>query len=293
MKDRGEQVSPDTHRHMLDALPYGVLLADPFDNRTIYLNPALLDMVRTPTPARFEDINYRTYLPAYQPWQALARAELAAKEGGHWFTRQVRRSDGTLFVAQCMIQPFPPAGERVMMFVLRDLSDPRQDSGFQEQLLQALLYMDGPEFYDSLAARMADAIGVAKLGICRMVVPGQVHTLAFRVDGEAGENFSYELAGAPCEDLAKQSAFSIPRDLMDRYGDHDFFVERPMQSYAGVALADPEGSRIGHIFALDDDPLIEHEQALRLMVSAAPLIASQMHKDIAAERAMVMETQLA
>ena len=128
----GERVSPDTYRHILDALPYGVLLADPYENRTVYLNAPLQRMGAHDTGAATRG-RQLPHLPAHIPAVAGtrtrgARAEIAAKEGGHWFTREVRRSDGTVFVAQCLIQPFPLAGERVMMFVLRDLSDPNQDA---------------------------------------------------------------------------------------------------------------------------------------------------------------------
>ena len=156
----GERVSPDTYRHILDALPYGVLLADPYENSTVYLNAPLQRMVRTTPAQRLEDVNYRTFLPTYQPWQALARAEIAAKEGGHWFTREVRRSDGTLFVTQCLIQPFPLAGERVMMFVLRDLSDPNQDAELRCRYRNATSCQD-------LRPILLDGVRWTRPGSCR------------------------------------------------------------------------------------------------------------------------------
>ena len=103
----GERVSPDTYRHVLDALPYGVLLSDPYENRTVYLNAPLQRMVRTTPAQRLEDVNYRTFLPTYQPWQALARAEHA---------RRLRpRKAGTGSRAKCA-GPTAPCSSRSASF---------------------------------------------------------------------------------------------------------------------------------------------------------------------------------
>ena len=113
------------------------------------------------------------------------------------------------------------------------------------------------DLYRQLAAYLATILGVdgAFIATFDPARPGQLRVLAFFLDGSIRENFSYALAGTPCEIVIEQGSHIFPSRLHELFpGDGDFSRLR-MESLAGHALTDTNGRPVGLLVIFSRRPL--------------------------------------
>ena len=130
----------------------------------------------------------------------------------------------------------------------------------EEALTSAALAVstsEGETLYRGLARYLATILGVDAAFIAT-VDPAdsrQLRMLAFHLDGETRENFSYEQTGTPCEIVVGHGFRFFPARLRDLFpGDLDF-VKLGLDSYAGHPLNDSHGGRLGVIAVASRRPL--------------------------------------
>jgi PAS domain S-box-containing protein len=78
--------------------------------------------------------------------------------------------------------------------------------------------------------------------------------LAFYLDGDVRENFSYPLAGTPCETVVGQQFRLYPSRLVELFPLDDAFRKLGLECYAGQPLADPHGNPLGLIAVVSRRP---------------------------------------
>ncbi len=99
---------------------------------------------------------------------------------------------------------------------------------------------------------------------------GRVRTLAVCRDGEIGENYEYDLAGSPCAQIYVDGVVVVPSDVAEAFPDFAMLQELGAEAFAGIALEDTDGERIGHVSILHDRPLHAniHEHSLFRVLAA-------------------------
>lgn len=106
----------------------------------------------------------------------------------------------------------------------------------------------GQEFFCSLVRNLNIATGVANAFIAEFANdPTRVRTLAFWKHGEFIENREWELAGTPCEDVARGKLCHYPSGAWKQFPKE----EKEVESYLGVPLQDSEGNILGHLALFD------------------------------------------
>ena len=88
------------------------------------------------------------------------------------------------------------------------------------------------------------------------------------------------------------SRHAVARGVIEQFPDDDDLVKLNAEAYVGVLLTGPDGTPLGHLFGVHDEPLANHESTLEVMQTYAPLVASQMNRLILSERTEAMEEQL-
>lgn len=134
-----------------------------------------------------------------------------------------------------------------------------------EKLLAGLLKSVGGDkqlnFFQSLAVELSKALDVSYVLIGLINSDHRsVTTIAVSGNGKTLENFSYDLLGTPCQDVADQGVCIHPRSVQELYPLDHLLVQMGIESYFGVPLLDHQQTTIGLLVALDCKPLPDHKR---------------------------------
>ena len=144
----------------------------------------------------------------------------------------------------------------------------------------------GAAFFEDLVRNMAEAVD-ADASFLAQLLPGSLvnaRTLVAMVDGTTIENFTYELAGTPCENLLDDNICVIPDKLKERYsGSADFGALVP-RSYVGLRLVSSTGRPVGLLFVLFAKPLKHFDFIVSTLQIFAARAASELERQVADAR---------
>jgi len=119
--------------------------------------------------------------------------------------------------------------------------------------------------------------------------PGQLRMLAFHLDGETRENFSYPQLGTPCETVIGHGYRFYPTRLRELFPSDLDFGKLRVESYAGHPLDDSTGRPLG-LIAVVSRRRLEHptfvESVMRIF---AVRVTSELERLAAAESAQASQ----
>jgi len=169
------------------------------------------------------------------------------------------RDDGSHFSIR--IQAFPlfaddgqPAG---FIEVIEDITERKRIERALQMIVEGSSAAVGPQFFRSLVKSLSLALGFkyAFIGELTSKQPASVQTLAVWADNDFPDNFEYNLAGTPCENVvAKEMCFHtnnaakhFPRDVL--------LKEWTVESYFGVPLFDAFDKPLGLLAVMHNEPV--------------------------------------
>jgi PAS domain S-box-containing protein len=152
---------------------------------------------------------------------------------------------------------------------------------------------EGENFLGAVARSLRAGLGHRWAGVCRLLPGGRAETLAW-VDGDQIlDNFAYDLAGTPCEDVICGAAFlAIRSGVAERYPTDKFLRDNRAEAYVGEVVRDGRGRIIGHVFAFDPQP----DPKLPMKQDVVGLIAARVGYELErreAERALTAAKETA
>jgi uncharacterized membrane protein YgcG len=114
----------------------------------------------------------------------------------------------------------------------------------------------GAAFFPSLVEHLAMAMGVGYAFVAefdreRM----RARTLAYWGDRSIRDNFEFDLAGTPCEEVIRSGLCHHPRGVREKFPGDPGLAVMGIESYLGVPLLDVEGRVLGHLAVFDPRPL--------------------------------------
>ena len=124
-------------------------------------------------------------------------------------------------------------------------------------IVEGIASQVGEEFFRSCARYLAESLGVKYGLIVKFIFDenprGQV--LAFWAGDDFGPNFEYELAGTPCGVVVETGLKVYKDNIQARFPKDLDLVELGAESYLGIAIHDSRGTILGHLAAMDTQPL--------------------------------------
>ena len=87
--------------------------------------------------------------------------------------------------------------------------------------------------------------------------PQDLQMLAFLLDGEVRENFSYPMRGTPCETVFSQQYRLYPERLRELFPQDEDFLRMGLECYAGYPLTAANGRPLGLIAAISRRPFAD------------------------------------
>ena len=139
---------------------------------------------------------------------------------------------------------FDAAGEAYAVCgVATDISDRKRLEEALSSAALAVSQSEGEALYRELARYLATTLDVDAVFIATRdeAAPALMNVRAFHLDGETIENFSYDLAGTPCEVVLENGFQHYPCRLSDLFPLDTDFARLGFQGYAGYPLVDARG----------------------------------------------------
>ncbi|MBD2004635.1 MHYT domain-containing protein [Funiculus sociatus] len=137
-----------------------------------------------------------------------------------------------------------------------DISDRKHTEEALQLIVEGTASATGNEFFHTCVRYLAEVLGVRYALVSKFAndAKTRVRTLAFW-KGEDGENFEYDLAGTPCENVLQGTSHFYPSEVQKLFPDFGDLVELNAQSYWGIPLLDSAGNVIGNLGVLDVQPM--------------------------------------
>jgi PAS domain S-box-containing protein len=148
------------------------------------------------------------------------------------------------------------------------------------EIAQGISAATGQAFFRALVKSLAEALEVDHVFLGELLSAGRqrVHTLAVHAGGRAAENFAYDLAGTPCENVLDRAVCVYPAGVCKKFPGDVLLRKLGVESYAGVPLFDPPRRCLGLLAVMHTGPLPKPdrvETALRLF---APRAAAELER---------------
>lgn len=150
----------------------------------------------------------------------------------------------------------------------------------------------GNRFYETLALDMTETLG-ASAGVVGKIARGDetVNSLSYVLDGKVMENFTYSLAGTPCEQVESGDVCIFGDRIQELFPEDHILVELGAESYAGIALLDNENRRCGIISVIFKKPIKDPSLVISILKIFGERAAAEMEREHA-ENLLVKQASL-
>jgi len=160
------------------------------------------------------------------------------------------------------------------------IRDSELDAGTLRAIVEGTSAEVGEEFFDQLVKHLAQAMGTKAAWVTEWLPDvRRLRAFSFWVgDGYFGD-YEYEVPGTPCEAVVDNlELIHVPARLLELYpGDPDL-APLGAVSYMGAPLLDLDGSLLGHVAVLHDQPLPESERARAIFRIFAGRAAAELRR---------------
>lgn len=135
---------------------------------------------------------------------------------------------------------------------------PRKTGELIRTLFEATAHATGDEFFRVLVSQLATALEARFAFVAELLDGGKnARTLAFWADGQFVDNMHYAVAGTVCETVIEGEIVQINENLHTLYPADEELLGVRLESYLGIPLKGRSGEILGHVVAMDSNPMIE------------------------------------
>lgn len=150
---------------------------------------------------------------------------------------------------------------RKMIGINFDISDRKHQEQALRLIVEGTAGKIGDSFFKSCVQYIAQVLEVRYALIARFVDSEKLsaQTLAFWAGDEFGDNFIYNLVGAPCENVYTKGDLCLYQNSVQSLFPKDAdLVMLQAESYAGLPIINAAGERLGLLAVLDTKPMVKN-----------------------------------
>ncbi|HEY9853815.1 MAG TPA: PAS domain S-box protein [Leptolyngbyaceae cyanobacterium] len=140
-----------------------------------------------------------------------------------------------------------------------DISDRKRQEQALLLIVEGTAAKTGEEFFKSCVQYLAQVLQVRYASIAEFVDAEKsiAKTLAFWAGDDFADNFTYNLAGTPCKNVASNIEVCRYENSVQRlFPEDDYLVDLQAESYAGLSIIDADGNHLGLLAVLDTKPMV-------------------------------------
>ena len=149
-----------------------------------------------------------------------------------------------------------PYGENLCCAVARDVTEQKRIEDTLRNLATRISSANGEVFFQSLVLSLAEALDTEYAFVGEMIASQhRIRTVAVCIDGAIAQNFDYDLAGSPCEQVIRQGMCIYPDQVQQQFPQDGWLTEIEAESYLGIPLVNSSGQTFGILAVLSRKPL--------------------------------------
>ncbi|HEY9763571.1 MAG TPA: PAS domain S-box protein [Trichocoleus sp.] len=153
-----------------------------------------------------------------------------------------------------------------------DFTERKQREDALRLIVEGTAAATGAEFFRTCVSYLAQVLQVRYAFIAEMQDAAHARTLAYWADGATAENFDYAIAGTPCAHMVPGEIVCHPHQVKTLFPHSPRLQILEAESYLGTPLIDADGTMLGHLVVLDDQPMQKdpgREAILRIFAARA------------------------
>lgn len=146
-------------------------------------------------------------------------------------------------------------------------------------LLRCGLPGTGEDFFESLARYLAETLNMPGVKIGRFENDyTTLRTVAFFHKSRFEPNVCFHLRNTPYGELVQQGTCIYPDGVQQLFPDDPMLAKFQVVSFAGMALLDSKGNRMGILALVGDKPLVDTSKVESLLKLVAPRVSSELER---------------
>ncbi len=159
-------------------------------------------------------------------------------------------------------------------------------------IVEGVYQAKGVNFFQSLVKYISQSLDIEYIIIGKLINNNKIKTIANYANGQILDNFEYDLANTPSEQVIKNKTFCLYKQNLQKLFPHSLVTKKlKSESYLGIPLLDSEGKVLGVIVALGIKPLENIELKKEIMEIFATRISSELER-INIQKSLQDKTQL-
>jgi PAS domain S-box-containing protein len=126
----------------------------------------------------------------------------------------------------------------------------------------------GKDFFNTITVKLAEWLKIECVIIGKIIDDNKIVTSPMYLDGEINYEFTYDLAGTPCDIAIRKEYCFYPERITSLFPSDKDLVDIKAEGYVGVALFDKSGEIIGILCGISRQKLVlppKAEEILRLI----------------------------
>lgn len=141
-------------------------------------------------------------------------------------------------------------GNQVILGVVTDITERKLAENTYKMLVESMGKKIGEELFDAVTNALCDWADLDCAIVGELTDGGRVQALGMHMGGEAVHDFSYDLAGTPCENVTEQGLCEYPEGIVQLFPEDKILEEMGAEGYIGTPLRDRAGKVVGILCAL-------------------------------------------
>ncbi|MBD1388027.1 HAMP domain-containing histidine kinase [Neiella sp. HB171785] len=146
-------------------------------------------------------------------------------------------------------------------------------------IIEKLQASYGEAFFNTMTLQLHQVIDADYTFIARLSRASKsARTISLVAHGEVVDNFEYELADTPCADVSEGSVCVYLSDICRLFPDDQLLIDMGIEGYVGTPLYDSEGSVLGLVVALYQNPIANSDDVKALFTLFSGRISAEIER---------------
>jgi PAS domain S-box-containing protein len=173
------------------------------------------------------------------------------------------------------------AGVKRLAVISRDITIHKRAVSSLQNLVAGTASVTGEQFFTALVRHMAHALGVRYVLVSESVAPNheRVRALAYWANEQWVPSFEYDTENTTCARVLQEGKLCyFPQHVQELFPQESALVAMHAVCYIGIPLFSSGGDVIGHMFVMDDKPLVDFPRTKHVMSIFAARAAMELER---------------
>lgn len=176
---------------------------------------------------------------------------------------------------------------RGILMIQEDITEQMQTEISLRSVVEGTAAVTGKDFFYSLVYHLSCALSVSYAFVTECIeqtAPKRVCTLAFWRKEDFGQNFEYNIANTPCEQVIGGLSCYYPKNLRNIFPLDRDLAQLNAESYVGVPLVNSSGKILGHLVVINERPMEDGSTELSILKIFAARAAAELERQKAEQQ---------